>query len=92
MSVKLEAGSTATTSFKLDGLEYPRGVYEPIYSDKFSDGSGGIDVSEVKIGLRHKYNREILQNPIPYSAWVNGSDTPYASLANLMATLASSVF
>lgn len=92
MSVKIEAGSTATASFKLDGLEYPRGHYEPIYLGKVSDGSGGIDTSDLKIGLRNIYTREILQRPLSYGNWIDGTDTPYASLVALMTFFAASVY
>ena len=84
MAIKLEQGSTPTKSFKLNGLDYQQGAYEIIYRDQ-----GSLNP---QVGLRNVTTNEILQNPSPFTEWVNGADTPYGSFAVLVADITAKVF
>jgi len=84
MAIKLEQGSTPTKSFKLNGLDYQQGAYEIIYRDQ-----GSLNP---QVGLRNVTTNEILQNPSPFTEWVNGADTPYGSFAVLVSDITAKVF
>ena len=92
MSVKLDAGSTSSTSFKLDNLDYPKGICEIIYSNVVKDGSGNIDEDILKVGLRNVNTGAQIQRPLLIKDWINSSDVAYSSLSSLLTDLTSLAF
>ena len=84
MAIKLEAGSTPTKSFKINGLDYQQGAYEIIYRDQ-----GSLNPL---VGLRNVTTNEILQNPSPFTEWINGADASYGSFAVLVSDITAKVF
>ena len=72
--------------FNLNGLEYPKAVYESYY-DRFEvDDSGNPIEDTVSVGIRNKYTKEVLVPPMLPTSYNNGT-TDYASLDALMADL-----
>jgi hypothetical protein len=91
MAITLTAGSTPDTSFSINGLEYQRGGYTPIYDiQKNTDGT--INSESLKIGLRSINTNEQLVSPTLLSGWKNGSGTAYTTLASLLEDITSLVF
>lgn len=92
MAIKLESGLNDTTSFRIDGLSYQKGLYEIAYYDKELDANGNIIEDRIKVGLRNKTTNELLESPVKIGQWVNGSDTPYPDLITLLTDLTTIVF
>ena len=89
--IKLEDGTTPKNSFKLDGLDYHRGLYEILYRGQEIDANGNLVMSKIKVGLRNKNTLEILQNPELPSLWINTSDIVYTTLSKLITDITSKV-
>lgn len=82
--------SSPEKMFVLNGLEYKKDVYEVFYLNKeVSSGSQEINTNKIKIGLRSiHYPSNIIQNPVLFSDYVDGSDQPYTSFNDLITDLA----
>ena len=82
----LATGASAST-FKLDGNEYSKGLYEVFYKNISTLPDGESDEKTLEVGLINVNTGIVIQEPIQIRAWKNGSGTPYLTLDSLISDL-----
>ena len=84
----LTTGASAST-FKLDGNEYSKGLYETFYKNISTLPDGESDEKTLEVGLINVNTGIVIQEPIQIRAWKDGAGTPYLTLDSLISALAS---
>ena len=84
----LATGASAST-FKLDGNEYSKGLYETFYKNISTLPDGESDEKTLEVGLINVNTGIVIQEPIQIRAWKDGAGTPYLTLDSLTAALAN---
>ena len=84
---KIQPGTASAAFFNLDGLDYGRFQHQLVYGDVEVNSDGTLDLTKVSVGLIHKYTQRYIQRPTLFSNWTDSSDTPYASVTDLITAL-----
>lgn len=87
---KLKNGVTDPTKFfNVNGIDYPMIDYTIEYDQVERNSSNVLDETKVRIGISNKFRKgnNLVQASL-VSDWTDSTDTPYASLALLLAALA----
>ena len=84
----LATGSSGAT-FKLDGNEYSKGLYETTYRNISTLPDGESDEKTLEVGLINVNTGVVIQEPIQIRAWKNNVSTPYLTLDSLISALAT---
>ena len=91
----IQASTVSSTDyFNLNGLEYPKGVYNLFYKDaeRVDNTPPLLNPNTVKVGLREKANPlNIIANPQPFEEWSQDGTTPFTSYDDLMEVLTTLV-
>lgn len=84
----LATGSSGAT-FKLDGNEYSKGLYETFYRNISTLPDGESDEKTLEVGLINVNTGVVIQEPIQIRAWKNNVGTAYLTLDSLISALAT---
>ena len=82
----LTTGASSST-FKLDGNEYSKGLYEAFYKNITTLPDGESNEKTLEVGLININTGVVIQEPIQIRAWKDSVGTAYTTLDSLIADL-----